>query len=176
MSNQNKQFIVALDQGTTSSRAIVLDRNANVVTIAQREFAQIYPQPGWVEHDPHEIWATQLATAREALAKAGLQGRDIAALGITNQRETTLLWNRRTGEPVHNAIVWQDRRAEPTCAALRDAGLEPLVRERTGLVIDAYFSATKIQWMLDHVPGAREAAERGELIRFPAQIGARALA
>lgn len=156
-------YLLALDQGTSSSRSIVFNAQGHVVSMAQREFAQIYPQPGWVEHDPHEIWATQLATAREALAKAGLQGRDIAALGITNQRETTLLWNRRTGEPVHNAIVWQDRRAEPTCAALRDAGLEPLVRERTGLVIDAYFSATKIQWMLDHVPGAREAAERGEL-------------
>lgn len=158
-----KQFILALDQGTSSSRSIVFDRQGRIVAMAQREFRQIYPQPGWVEHDPKEIWQTQLATAHEALAKAQLTAGDIASIGITNQRETTLLWNRRTGEPVHNAIVWQDRRAEPTCAALRERGLEPLVREKTGLIIDAYFSGTKLKWILDHVGGAREAAARGEL-------------
>lgn len=158
-----KQFLLALDQGTSSSRSIVFDRQGHIVAMAQREFRQIYPQPGWVEHDPKEIWATQLATAHEALAKAKLGARDIASIGITNQRETTLVWNRRTGEPVHNAIVWQDRRAEPTCAALRERGLEPLVREKTGLIIDAYFSGTKLKWIFDHVAGAREAAARGEL-------------
>jgi len=131
--------------------------------MAQREFRQIFPQPGWVEHDPQEIWATQLSTAREALAKAGLQAADIGAIGITNQRETTVVWNRKTGEPIHPAIVWQDRRTEPQCARLREQGLESWVRERTGLVIDAYFSATKLAWILEHVPGAREQARNGEL-------------
>ncbi|PPE71037.1 glycerol kinase GlpK [Caldimonas thermodepolymerans] len=156
-------YLLALDQGTSSSRSIVFDAQGNLVAMSQREFRQIYPQPGWVEHDPREIWSSQLDTAREVLAKAGLKADDIAALGITNQRETTVLWDRRTGVPVYNAIVWQDRRAEPICAALRAQGLEPLVREKTGLVIDAYFSGTKIQWILDHVPGVRERAERGEL-------------
>ncbi|MBS0446618.1 MAG: glycerol kinase GlpK [Proteobacteria bacterium] len=155
--------LLALDQGTSSSRSIVFDARGRIVAMAQREFRQIYPQPGWVEHDPKEIWQSQLATAQEALAKAGLKAGDIAAIGITNQRETTLVWNRATGEPVCNAIVWQDRRAEPTCAALRERGLEPTFRAKTGLVIDAYFSGTKLQWILDHVPGARAAAERGEL-------------
>jgi glycerol kinase len=141
----------------------VFDRAGRIVAMAQREFRQIYPQPGWVEHDPKEIWSTQLATAREALAKAGLQASDIASIGITNQRETTVVWNRRTGEPVHNAIVWQDRRAEPTCAELRERGLEAKIREKTGLIIDAYFSGTKLKWIFDHVPGARAAAARGEL-------------
>ena len=131
--------------------------------MAQREFRQIFPQPGRVEHDPKEIWSSQLATAREALSKAGLTATDIAALGITNQRETTLVWDRRTGEPLCNAIVWQDRRTEPACAALRDRGLEPDVRRRTGLVIDAYFSGTKLKWILDNVPGARAAANQGKL-------------
>ena len=131
--------------------------------MAQREFRQIYPQPGWVEHDPEEIWQTQLATAREALARAGLTAHDIAAIGITNQRETTVLWNRRTGQPIHNAIVWQDRRGEPLCAQLRAHGLQEQVRRSTGLVIDSYFSATKIRWLLDHVNGAHIAAARGEL-------------
>jgi glycerol kinase len=158
-----KQFLLALDQGTSSSRSIVFDRQGRIVAMAQREFRQIYPQPGWVEHDPKEIWTTQLATAHEALAKAAIGAKDIASIGITNQRETTLVWNRRTGEPVHNAIVWQDRRAEPTCAALRERGAEPLVREKTGLIIDAYFSGTKLKWIFDHVAGAREAAARGEL-------------
>ncbi|KQW35229.1 glycerol kinase GlpK [Rhizobacter sp. Root404] len=159
----DKTFILALDQGTSSSRSIVFDARGRIVAMAQREFRQIYPQPGWVEHDPKEIWATQLATAQEALAKAGLKAAQIASIGITNQRETTLLWDRRTGAPIHNAIVWQDRRAEPTCAALRERGLEPTFRARTGLIVDAYFSGTKLQWMLDHVPGARAAAQRGEL-------------
>jgi len=156
-------YLLALDQGTSSSRSIVFDRGGRIVAMAQREFRQIYPQPGWVEHDPQEIWQTQLETAREALAQAGLQAHDLAALGITNQRETTLVWDRATGEPIHNAIVWQDRRSEPICAALREGGFEPLVRERTGLIIDAYFSGTKLKWLLDRVPGARDAAQRGEL-------------
>jgi len=155
--------LLALDQGTSSSRSIVFDRAGSIVAMAQREFRQIYPQPGWVEHDPMEIWATQLATAKEALAKAGLAARDIASIGITNQRETTVVWNRRTGQPLYNAIVWQDRRAEPTCAALRERGLEPTFRAKTGLIIDAYFSGTKLKWILDHVDGARAAAARGEL-------------
>lgn len=157
------KHLLALDQGTSSSRSIVFDENGRIVAMAQREFRQIYPQPGWVEHDPRELWESQLATAKEALAKAGLTARDIASVGITNQRETTVVWNRRTGEPIHNAIVWQDRRAEPTCAAFREQGLEPLFRERTGLIIDAYFSGTKLKWILDHVAGSREAAARGEL-------------
>ncbi|HJV69492.1 glycerol kinase GlpK, partial [Ideonella sp.] len=156
-------FILALDQGTSSSRSIVFDERGCIVAMAQREFRQIYPQPGWVEHDPKEIWATQLATAQEALAQAGIGARDVASIGITNQRETTLVWNRATGEPVHNAIVWQDRRAEPTCAALRERGLEPTVRAKTGLIFDAYFSGTKLKWILDNVPGARASAQRGEL-------------
>src|SRR4249920_4125556 len=134
-----KTHILALDQGTSSSRSIVFDARGRIEAMAQREFRQIYPQPGWVEHDPGEIWATQLATAHEALAKAGLRADEIASIGITNQRETTLVWNRATGVPIHNAIVWQDRRAEPTCAALRERGLEALFREKTGLIIDAYF-------------------------------------
>ena len=158
-----KTHILALDQGTSSSRSIVFDARGRIKAMAQREFRQIFPQPGWVEHDPKEIWTSQLATAHEALAKAGLRADEIASIGITNQRETTLVWNRATGEPVYNAIVWQDRRAEPTCAALRERGLEPLFREKTGLIIDAYFSGTKLKWILDHVPGARALAARGEL-------------
>jgi len=157
------KFLLALDQGTSSSRSIVFDRAGGIVAMAQREFRQIYPQPGWVEHDPMEIWRSQLATAKEVLAKAGIAASDIASIGITNQRETTVVWNRRTGEPLYNAIVWQDRRAEPTCAALRERGLEATFREKTGLIIDAYFSGTKLKWILDHVGGAREAASRGEL-------------
>jgi len=155
--------ILALDQGTSSSRSIVFDEQGRIVAMAQREFRQIFPQPGWVEHDPLEIWSTQLETAREVLAKAGLRGSDIRAIGITNQRETTLLWNRRTGQPVHNAIVWQDRRTEPFCAQLRAQGLEPMVQHATGLRIDPYFSATKLRWLLDHVSGAHIAAAHGEL-------------
>jgi len=163
MTSTRKDFLLALDQGTSSSRSIVFDAQGHIVAMAQREFRQIYPQPGWVEHDPNEIWESQLATAREALANAKLKAADIASIGITNQRETTVVWNRATGQPIHNAIVWQDRRAEPTCAELRARGLEPTFREKTGLIIDAYFSGTKLKWILDHVSGARAAAARGEL-------------
>ncbi len=157
-------YLLALDQGTSSSRSIVFDADGRIVALAQREFRQHYPQPGWVEHDANEIWATQLATAREAIAKAGLAAREIRAIGITNQRETTLLWNRRTGEPVAPAIVWQDRRTEPLCAQLRaQPGVAEHVRAATGLVIDPYFSATKLRWLLDHVNGAHIAAAHGEL-------------
>ncbi|MCE9659747.1 MAG: glycerol kinase GlpK [Burkholderiales bacterium] len=158
-----RTHLLALDQGTSSSRSIVFAADGSIVAMAQREFRQIFPKPGWVEHDPREIWETQLATAREALAKSGLAAGDIAAIGITNQRETTLLWNRATGEPLANAIVWQDRRTAPACEALKQRGLEPLFRQKTGLVLDAYFSGTKLAWLLDSVPGARAAAERGEL-------------
>src|SRR6185437_10930919 len=157
------EFILSLDQGTTSSRAIVFDRHGHPMAMAQKEFTQLFPQPGWVEHDPLEIWSSQLAVAVEAVAKAGLTPADIAAIGITNQRETTILWNRETGEPVYNAIVWQDRRTARYCNELKEAGREPLIRERTGLVIDAYFSATKIRWILDEVPGARQLANEGKL-------------
>ncbi|RZL94843.1 MAG: glycerol kinase [Variovorax sp.] len=156
-------YLLALDQGTSSSRSIVFDREGRIVAIAQRELTQIYPQPGWVEHDPMEIWTSQLATAREVLAKAKLKASDIHAVGITNQRETTVLWNRKTGQPVHHAIVWQDRRAEPLCAKLREDGMSDTIREKTGLVIDAYFSGTKLRWLLDNVAGVRAAAERGDL-------------
>jgi glycerol kinase len=156
-------YLLALDQGTSSSRSIVFNEEGGVVAMAQQELPQIYPQPGWVEHDPMEIWRTQLATAKEALAKAGLKAGDMRALGITNQRETSVLWNRRTGQPVHHAIVWQDRRAEPLCARLREQGHADRILARTGLRIDAYFSATKLAWLLDNVPGARAQAERGEL-------------
>jgi glycerol kinase len=158
-----KEHLLALDQGTSSSRAIVFHRDGTIVAMAQREFRQIYPQPGWVEHDPNEIWDSQLAVAREALATAQLGARDIAAIGITNQRETTLLWDRKSGQPIAHAIVWQDRRTEPLCARLRADGLADEVRKTTGLVIDPYFSGTKIRWLLDHVDGARVKAERGEL-------------
>ncbi|WP_137917282.1 glycerol kinase GlpK [Hydrogenophaga sp. 2FB] len=156
-------YLLALDQGTSSSRSIVFDRRGRVVTMAQCEFRQIYPQPGWVEHDPRDLWQTQLETAREALKQAKLRADQIQAVGITNQRETTLVWNRQTGEPVHNAIVWQDRRAESTCAELRERGMSDTVLQKTGLRIDAYFSGTKLKWILDNVPGARAQAERGEL-------------
>jgi glycerol kinase len=156
-------YLLALDQGTSSSRSIVFNARGQVVAQAQQELTQIYPQPGWVEHDPLEIWRSQLATAREALAKAGITAREVQALGITNQRETTVLWNRKTGIPVHNAIVWQDRRAEPTCIELRERGLAASFQAKTGLLVDAYFSGTKLKWILDHVPGARTQAENGEL-------------
>jgi len=156
-------YLLALDQGTSSSRSIVFDAAGAIVAMAQREFPQIFPKPGWVEHDPMEIWRTQLATAREALSVAGLDASALAGVGITNQRETTVIWERATGRPIHNAIVWQDRRTEPICAQLRDAGLAATIAQRTGLVIDPYFSGTKIRWLLDNVAGAREAARRGEL-------------
>ncbi|MEY3475013.1 MAG: Glycerol kinase [Pseudomonadota bacterium] len=158
-----KTHLLALDQGTSSSRSIVFDARGRIVAMAQREFRQIFPQPGWVEHDPMEIWQTQLDTAREALQRAGLTATDIASIGITNQRETTLAWHRRTGEPLGHAIVWQDRRTEARCAELRAGGWQDAVRHRTGLVVDAYFSGTKLQWILRHVPGARALADRGEL-------------
>ena len=158
-----KDHLLALDQGTSSSRAIVFHRDGHIVAMAQREFRQIYPQPGWVEHDANEIWATQQAVALEALFKAQLKATDIAAIGITNQRETTVLWNRRTGQPVANAIVWQDRRTAAFCEQLRAQGLEAQVQHATGLRIDPYFSGTKLRWLLDHVSGAHLQAAQGEL-------------
>jgi len=155
--------ILALDQGTTSSRAIVFNHDGSIRAVAQQEFRQIFPAPGWVEHDANEIWQTQLDTAQAALEKAGLTATDIAGIGITNQRETTLLWDRKTGQPIHNAIVWQDRRTASFCDGLKAAGRGQDVQERAGLVIDAYFSGSKVRWLLDNVPGARARAERGEL-------------
>ncbi|HVO90844.1 MAG TPA: FGGY family carbohydrate kinase, partial [Casimicrobiaceae bacterium] len=157
------RYVLALDQGTTSSRAILFDRAGTVRAVAQQEFTQHFPQPGWVEHDPTEIWASQAGVMHEVLAKVGATGRDIQAIGITNQRETTLLWERATGKPVAHAIVWQDRRTAPMCDALRASGKAALFAERTGLVLDAYFSGTKLKWLLDNVPGARSRAQRGEL-------------
>ncbi len=156
-------YLLALDQGTSSSRSILFDARGQVVSMAQRELTQIYPQLGWVEHDPMEIWRTQLATAREALDKAGITARDVRAVGITNQRETTVVWHRKTGLPIHHAIVWQDRRAEPACVALRERGLANTIQQKTGLLVDAYFSGTKLQWILDKVPLARQQAANGEL-------------
>ena len=156
-------YVLALDQGTTSSRALLFDQAGMPVAAAAREYPQIYPQPGWVEHDPEQIWDSQLRTAREALAASGVEIAQVAAVGITNQRETTLIWERATGRPIYNAIVWQDRRTAPLCARLRAEGLSDYVREHTGLVIDPYFSATKLHWLLENVPGARARAERGEL-------------
>lgn len=156
-------FILALDQGTTSSRALVFDHDGNVRSLAQKEFRQIFPEPGLVEHDAEEIWASQLGVAVEAVARAGLSAADIAAIGITNQRETTVVWDRRTGKPIHNAIVWQDRRTAAECDRLKGLGLEATFRAKTGLVLDPYFSGTKLAWLLDHLPGARARAEAGEL-------------
>jgi glycerol kinase len=155
--------ILALDQGTTSSRAIVFDAAGAILTVAQKEFTQVFPRPGWVEHDPEEIWATQIAVAHEALARAGIHARDVAAIGVANQRETTIVWDRATGRPVCNAIVWQDRRTAAACDALKARGLEARVTEKTGLVLDPYFSGTKLAWILDNVPGARAAAEAGRI-------------
>lgn len=157
------KYLLALDQGTTSSRALVFDRKGRVISSAQREFPQLFPQPGWVEHDPQQIWTTQLAVARQALRKARLRAKDIAAIGITNQRETVVVWERATGKPVGNAIVWQDRRTSPACDRLKTRGLAPMIRRKTGLVVDAYFSATKLQWILNHVPDAKRRARAGEL-------------
>lgn len=158
------QYILAFDQGTTSSRSIVFDHAGRIVAVAQKEFAQHYPQPGWVEHDPLEIWSSQSATAAEALARANLSTDAIAAVGVTNQRETTLVWERRTGRPIHPAIVWQDRRTADYCCQLQADGLEPMVTAKTGLRLDPYFSATKLRWILEHVDGARRRAENGELV------------
>jgi len=155
--------VLALDQGTTSSRALVFDESGSIVSLAQREFQQIFPQPGWVEHDPQEIWDSQIAVAGKALADAGLTAGDVAAIGITNQRETTVLWDRATGLPLANAIVWQDRRTAETCERLKREGLEPSFREKTGLVLDPYFSGTKLAWLLETLPDARKAAEAGRL-------------
>ncbi len=156
-------YILALDQGTTSSRAMVFDRDGTIRAVAQREFRQIFPQPGWVEHDPLEIWSTQIGVATEAVASLGAQAHDVAAIGITNQRETTVVWDRASGRPIHNAIVWQDRRTAELCDRLRAEGLATTFQERTGLVFDAYFSGTKLRWILDNVDGARARAEAGEL-------------
>ncbi|MBR6380079.1 MAG: glycerol kinase GlpK [Lachnospiraceae bacterium] len=159
-----KTYILALDQGTTSSRAILFDHEGKIRSMAQKEFDQIYPQPGWVEHDPMEIWSSQISVAREAMAQAGVGPGGISAIGITNQRETTIVWDAETGEPVYNAIVWQCRRTAHMIDRLQEEGKADLIRSKTGLVPDAYFSATKIAWILEHVPGARERAERGELL------------
>ncbi len=156
-------YILALDSGTTSARAIVFDRDGSIRAVAQKEFAQLYPRPGWVEHDPLEIWTAQISVAVEALGRAGLKPDEVAAVGITNQRETTVVWDRQTGSPVCNAIVWQDRRTAPFCDRLRADGHEQLIRDKTGLVIDAYFSGSKVAWILDNVPGARQKAEAGRL-------------
>jgi glycerol kinase len=158
------KHILAIDQGTTSSRAMLFDGELNVTASAQEEFPQHFPQSGWVEHDPADIWRTTLASCRRAIEKSGLEPLDIAAIGITNQRETTIVWDPETGEPVYNAIVWQDRRTSALCAELRDAGLEPMITERTGLLLDPYFSGTKLKWLLDHVEGAREKARAGRLL------------
>lgn len=158
-----EKYILSLDQGTTSSRAIVFDEKGSVINIAQKEFRQIYPKAGWVEHDGNEIWSTQAGVAAEAITGAGLNGKNIAAIGITNQRETTLIWDRKTGKPVYNAIVWQDRRTSDYCDQLKKDGLTETVQEKTGLIIDSYFSGTKIKWILDNVDGVRERAEKGEL-------------
>lgn len=159
-----KEYVIALDQGTTSSRAIVFNREGSVVSVSQQAFPQIYPKPGWVEHDPRQILSSQFAALAEAFGKSGLQAEDIAGIGITNQRETTIVWNRETGEPVYNAIVWQCRRTAPLCARLEADGLGAYIRDKTGLVIDAYFSGTKLKWILDSVEGARSRAERGDLL------------
>lgn len=158
-----ESFILSLDQGTTSSRAIIFNKNGNVVSIAQKEFQQHYPSPGWVEHDPLEIWSTQLGVATEAVSKAGLSPSQIAGIGISNQRETTIVWDKNTGKPIFNAIVWQDRRTAAYCDQLKKDGHEDRIRQKTGLLIDSYFSATKIRWILDNVEGAKDKAERGEL-------------
>ena len=163
--NPQSKFILALDQGTSSSRAIVFDHDGHIRSVAQQEFTQHFPQPGWVEHDPMEIWASEAAVIAEAISKIGINGLDIAAIGITNQRETTIVWDAETGAPVYNAIVWQDRRTSAYCDELKARGLVDKIRQKTGLIIDAYFSGTKIKWILDNVPGAREKAEKG-LLRF----------
>src|SRR5689334_5973930 len=157
------KHILALDQGTTSSRAIVFDHSGSIVSVAQKEFRQIFPKPGWVEHDPRDIWSSQAGVAAEALTKANVAARDVAAIGITNQRETTLVWDRATGEPIANAIVWQDRRTAGICDRLKARKLDRVIRRKTGLVVDAYFSGTKVQWILENVKGAKARARAGEL-------------
>ncbi|NAY92072.1 glycerol kinase GlpK [Muricauda sp. JGD-17] len=157
------EYILALDQGTTSSRAVIFDKKGTIISVAQKEFTQIFPKPGWVEHDPNEIWATQAGIAAEAVSKKGLKGEQMAAIGITNQRETVVIWDKSTGEPVYNAIVWQDKRTADYCDQLKNKGHSKMIREKTGLVIDAYFSGTKVKWILDNVEGIRERAEAGDL-------------
>src|SRR5262245_36168112 len=157
------KYVLSLDSGTTSVRAILFDRSGAICAVGQKEFAQHYPQPGWVEHDANEIWSAQIGVAVEALSRAGATAKDVAAVGITNQRETTVVWDRVTGEPIHKAIVWQDRRTAPMCDKLRAEGHETAIRNKTGLILDAYFSGTKVAWVLDHVAGARAAAEAGKL-------------
>ena len=157
-------YLLSLDQGTTSSRAILFDREQNILGVAQKEFTQFYPREGWVEHDPMEIWSSQYGVMMEVIAQTGVNARDISAIGVTNQRETTILWDRQTGRPIYNAIVWQCRRTAAYCEELKSEGLSDYIKETTGLLIDAYFSATKIKWILDHVEGAREKAENGELL------------
>ncbi|MCF4098470.1 glycerol kinase GlpK [Maritalea mediterranea] len=159
-----KSYILAIDQGTTSSRAIIFDRDLTPVATGQEEFEQIFPQSGWVEHNPEDIWSTSVAMCHQAIEKAHISPRDIAAIGVTNQRETTILWDRKTGRPIHNAIVWQDRRTAPLCQKLKDDGHEPMVRDKTGLLLDPYFSATKINWILNEAPGALEKAVRGDIL------------
>lgn len=159
-----EKYILALDQGTTSSRSVVFDKKGNIVSVAQKEFTQYFPKPGWVEHDPLEIWSSQVSTAAEATTKQGIYGADIAAIGITNQRETVVVWDRKTGKPVYNAIVWQDKRTSNYCDELKRQGKSKLIRQKTGLVIDSYFSGTKVKWILDNVDGARERADAGDLI------------
>ncbi len=159
-----KKYVLALDQGTTSSRAILFDRDARVIGVAQKEFTQYFPRPGWVEHDALEIWETQIGVARDVLQSTGAKAEEVAAIGITNQRETTVIWDRETGKPIHHAIVWQDRRTASICDALKERGLEEQVRRQTGLVIDAYFSATKIKWLLEHVDGTGEKSKSGKLL------------
>ena len=158
------KYILSLDQGTTSSRAILFDQNGQMKSVAQKEFQQYYPHPGWVEHDADEIWASMLGVAVEAMSRIGATAADIAAIGITNQRETTIVWDRHTGEPIFHAIVWQCRRTSDYCDSLKAKGLTDTFRQKTGLVIDAYFSSTKLKWILDHVEGARERAQKGELL------------
>lgn len=157
------KYILSIDQGTTSSRCILFDHEGNICSVAQKEFKQYFPKPGWVEHDPHEIWASQASTIAGAMSNIGAEAQDIAAIGITNQRETTIVWDIETGNPVYNAIVWQDRRTAEYCESLEKQGLTPVIREKTGLILDAYFSGTKIRWILENVPGAREKAEAGKL-------------
>src|SRR5690349_14993177 len=156
-------YLIAIDQGTTSTRAIVFDAALNLIAIAQQELRQIYPAPGWVEHDPEEIWAAVVTTVRQAMAEARVKAKDVAGIGITNQRETTLVWDRASGKPIHNAIVWQDRRTAAVCDALKKSGHEAGVSARTGLLLDPYFSATKLAWLLENVGGARAAADNGKL-------------
>src|SRR5206468_6589405 len=157
-------FILAIDQGTTSSRAILFRQDISIAASAQLEFPQHFPASGWVEHEPEDIWISTITTCRDALQKAGITGKDVAAIGITNQREPTVVWDRLTGQAIHRAIVWQDRRTADICARLKSEGHEPAISAKTGLIVDPYFSGTKVAWILDHVPGARERAERGELM------------